>query len=58
MYAPNVYKHRTIRLQAASKSNAMSYLDIFKIVAKESKLRLKAIGRQFLPKGSSYEEQR
>ena len=49
--APSVYKRRL-------KSNAMSYLDIFKIVAKESKLRLKAIGRQFLPKGSSYEEQR
>ena len=49
--APSVYKRQ-------SKSNAMSYLDIFKIVAKESKLRLKAIGRQFLPKGSSYEEQR
>ena len=49
--APFVYKQ-------ASESNAMIHVDVFKIVAKESKLRLKAIGRHFLPKGSSYEEQR
>ena len=46
--APSVYKRHLNRWQ-------MSYLDIFKIVAKESNLRLKAIGGHLLPNGSSYE---
>jgi len=49
-YTPMRAKTHTVRPWIASESEANIHLDIFKIIAEQSKLRLKGVGGNLLPK--------